>query len=169
VSRSVEVVKGLSSPLLRVRTVSVLWDGDSKEVESNEKHIYPLQDDGGPYEFDEEASFKEYEDEILMSKKPKAKKSKKGAPSSRTGAGSSSGTQASRAPSRPADPKLPVFILPEVQWNEVPSFKNPRPGPDVRAKLKAPRDADTSAWDEGDYLLHALPDFWADELMRKTD
>jgi hypothetical protein len=73
VSRSIEVVKGLSSPLLRVRTVSVLWDGDSKEVESNEKHIYPLQDDGEPYEYDEEASFKEYEDEILMSKKPKAK------------------------------------------------------------------------------------------------
>jgi hypothetical protein len=67
----------------------------SSEVESNEKHVYPLQDDGKPYEFDEEASIKEYEDEILMSSKPKAKKSKKGAPSSRTGAGGPSGTQAS--------------------------------------------------------------------------
>jgi hypothetical protein len=29
-----------------------------------------------------------------------------------------------------------------VEWHEVPSFKNQRPGPEVRAKLKAPRDAD---------------------------
>ena len=33
-------------------------------------------------------------------------------------------------------------------------------------KLRVPRDADTSAWDEGDYLLHALPDFWAESTVR---
>ena len=137
-------VKGRATDDQGVTMVSVLWDGDSTEVETNEKHVYPLQDDDEPYEFDEEASIKEYEDEILMSKKPKPKKTKKGAPSSGTGAGGSSGTQASHAPSRPVDPKLPKFILPEVEWNEVPSFKNQRPGPEVRAKLKAPRDADTS-------------------------
>jgi hypothetical protein len=73
----------------------------SKEVESNEKHVYVLQDDGEPYEFDEGASVKAYEHEIAASSKPKAKKSKKGAPSSRAGAGGPSGTQPSRAPSRP--------------------------------------------------------------------
>ena len=159
-------VKGRATDDQGVTMVSVLWDGDSTEVETNEKHVYPLQDDDEPYEFDEEASIKEYEDEILMSKKPKAKKTKKGAPSSGTGAGGSSGTQASHAPSRPVDPKLPKFILPEVEWNAVPEFKNQRPGPEVRAKLRVPRDANTSAWDEGDYLLHALPDFWAESTVR---
>jgi hypothetical protein len=81
---------------------------------------------------------------MAASSKPKAKKSKKGAPpSSRTGAGGSSGTQPSRAPSRPEDPKLPKLILPEVEWHEIPPFKNQRPGPEVRAKLKAPRDVPT--------------------------
>jgi hypothetical protein len=124
-------VKGRATDDQGVTMVSVLWDGDSTEVETNEKHVYPLQDDDEPYEFDEEASIKEYEDEILMSKKPKAKKTKKGAPSSGTGAGGSSGTQASHAPSRPVDPKLPKFILPEVEWNVVSSFKSQRPGPEV--------------------------------------
>ena len=137
-------VKGRATDDQGVTTVSVLWDGDSTEVETNEKHVYPLQPDGEPYEFDEEASIKEYEDEMAASSKPKAKKSKKGAPSSRTGAGGSSGTQASRAPSRPEDPKLPKFILPEVEWNEVPSFKNhsapaPKSGPSWKPRAMPTR------------------------------
>jgi hypothetical protein len=71
-------VKGRATDDQGVTTVSVLWDGDSTEVETNEKHVYSLQPDGEPYEFDEEASIKEYEDEMAASSKPKAKKSKKG-------------------------------------------------------------------------------------------
>jgi hypothetical protein len=88
-------VKGRATDDQGVTAMSVLWDGDSKEVESNEKHVYVLQDDGEPYELDEEASVRAYEDEMAASSKSKAKKSKKGAPSSRTGAGGPSGTQPS--------------------------------------------------------------------------
>jgi hypothetical protein len=65
--------------------VSVLWDGGSTEVESNEKHVCPLQEVGEPCEFDEGASTRAHEDEMAASSKPKAKKS-------------SSGTQPTRAP-----------------------------------------------------------------------
>jgi hypothetical protein len=41
-------------------------------VETNEKHVYPLQDDGEPHEFDEEASIKEYEDEMVASSNTRA-------------------------------------------------------------------------------------------------
>jgi hypothetical protein len=56
-------VKGRATDDKGVTTVSVLWNSDSTEVESNEKHVaIPTAGNGEPYEFDEGASIKAYED-----------------------------------------------------------------------------------------------------------
>ena len=159
------VVQKITTNAFGVTVAEVLYEEDDEATESALHHVYPLDEDDLPYDGDVKRAEDVYRAEIAASKAKKGKKKAKPPASSGTAKKGTGEPAKKKAKTKSASK---TWALPDLEWTKVNEFDDERNMHRPKSFLNTTRTADTSAWDEGQYLLHCLPGNWK-EIAKKMN